>query len=605
VSLLPLARRVAIFTPLAALVSRPARAETTSSLPLAALNPAAPLSGDTATVAAQRLPIWQSGQWRATSQGDLAAAYINKIPSFRQLAGEAETATRTVAEELRERVAFTQFLTGARSPGEAIAAAVDHVWRNNGASGGEVLLPPGRAISVVAPIPARPGVTVRGPRLIEVPEWAAPGIGLFDVDGTEDFTLTDLLMSLGKRCSPASIRGGASGFSARGIRVHRGRTFWFERGGRARLSDIIYRGGTGVIGGGSRDGDRMEDVVATNIQAYDMDAEPIDLNFNVDGFSLTNFTFRHGSLRERGEMIDIGGGYCRNITIAHGLIDCGGAAHATTGIKVKLGTRNLRILGVDIVNGNPGRSVGIHLAQVDGVTIEATNVDSTFARGLFSEPAASDVRWRGGRCDSLVRVNGGSDIDLDIVHDGGGTDSPRAAVGIGFGARRAVIRGSVRNRPASAAVVLGGGRGGASDCGAEGLAVQRTLRGVMVAGGCERPRLRDLEMQEIGREAVFLSEGCRNAEIRSLTAVNFSTEGPGKHAALRISAGCHGSRVRDVLARDTGEGDTRNGGPAIAVAGPSKGLVVDGVIGDNLPARTATGLEQLAESSVRSVVTLD
>jgi hypothetical protein len=239
------------------------------------------------------------------------------------------------------------------------------------------------------------------------------------------------------------------------------------------------------------------------------------------------------------------------------------------------------------------------------VTIESTNVDSTFARGLFSEPAASDVRWRGGRCDSLVRVNGGSDIDLDIVHDGGGTDSPRAAVGIGFGARRAVIRGTVRNRPASAAVVLGGGRGGASDCGAEGLAVQRTLRGVMVAGGCERPRLRDLEMQEIGREAVFLSEGCRNAEIRSLTAVNFSTEGPGKHAALRISAGCHGSRVRDVLARDTGEGDTRNGGPAIAVAGPSKGLVVDGVIGDNLPARTATGLEQLAESSVRSVVTLD
>jgi hypothetical protein len=135
--------------------------------------------------------------------------------------------------------------------------------------------------------------------------------------------------------------------------------------------------------------------------------------------------------------------------------------------------------------------------------------------------------------------------------------------------------------------------------------VQRTLRGVVVTGGSERARLRDLEMHAIGREAVSLSEGCRNAEVRSLTAVNFSTEDRGAHAALRISAGCHGSRVRDVLARDTGEGDARNGGPAIAVAGPSKGLVVDGVIGDNLPARTATGLEQLTESSVRSVVTLD
>ncbi len=598
-----LARRAALLAPLAALPAAPATAQP-ARLPLGAPGAAGPLGGDGAALAQQGALTLQSGAWRATTHGELAAAYVNVIPSFRQAAGE-QAAARSVAEELRERVAFTQFLTAGRSPGAAIAAAIDYLRRNNGASGGEVLLPPGPPIQVTEPIAAAPGVLVRGPRRIETPRFPGIGLGVFEVDGAEDFTLADLHFALGRRCSPVRVTGDASGFAARGLRIHEGRSIWFEKARHARLADIICRGGTAAIGAGARPEHLVQDVVATGIQAYDLRSEAIDLNFNVIGFQLIGFAFRRCSLAGAGEAIDIGGGTCRDIAIANGVIDCGGEAmaHPTAGIRVKLGTQGVAISGVSIVNGRSQGGIGIHLADAVDVAIAGSSVDGSFARGFFAEPSVRDVTWRGGRCDSPLHVNGSRDVTLDIIHDGGGAPGPRPAYSIGFGARRVTIAGTVRNRPEGAAASIGGGRGGARDCRVLGLVAEQVARGVLAQAGCERLRLRDLAMQEIGGEAVVLARGCRNADLRGLVAVDYSAAGTLAQPAIRVAPGCDGSLLRDIIARDTRQGEARHAGPAVLFEGASRAVLLDGVVADNLPGEAVQGAAALEASSLGAVLT--
>lgn len=561
----------------------------------------APSGALTPAVAQDGALTRQAGGWRSTTQGELASAYVNTIPTFRQAAGEA--AARTLGEELGERVAFTQFLSGGRSPGEAIALAIDYVWRNNGGRGGEVLLPPGPPITVTASIAARPGVLVRGPRLIQVPPETRNAFAVFSVDGTDDFGLVDLDMALSRRAGPASVTGNASGFSARGLRVREGRSIWFKNARAARISDMICRGGTNAIGAGSDPSDGIEDIVVSNLQAYDMRDEAVDINYNVTGFHLSGFTFRRCALGRRGEVIDIGGGNCRDITIANGLIDCSGAPHRVNGITLKRRARNVKIIGVDIVNGRDD-ATGIHLNSCSNVAIEATNVDASFLMGVFSQSEVSDVRWRGGRCDSPIAVAGGADIEFDLTHDGGGTTSPRPAFSIGGDARRITMRGTVRNRPQGAAVVIGTGRSTPADCSIDGMRVQKVARGVLLHPGCDAARILDLQAREVGGDVVRVGAGCRHFTLRNLSATDYATDQPGTGAALRLGPACHGSILRDVVARDTRAGDARSSGPAILIEGPSEGVILDGVLASNLAGPAQQGLDHLSGSTAGRVLTL-
>lgn len=614
-------RRASLLLALAGLgASRTAAAQGTASggapmPPPAGLPTGQPTPTDASSLARSAGLVGRGNAWQATTHGEIASAYLNVIPTFRQSGAAEGTVLRTVQDELRERVSFTQFLTQGRSPGAAIAAAIEHVWRNNGNGGGEVVLPPGAPIIVTEPIPARPGVLVRGPRRILVPPGVRVAFGLFDVDGTDEFAIADLDLSLSRRAGPAIIRGSASGFSARGLRVHAGRSIWFERGMRARISDLICFGGTSAIGLGTRPSDLAEDIVVTGLQAYDMLNEAVDINYNVNGFKLQGFTFRRVSLRERGEAIDIGGGECRDISISNGLIDCSGSTFAVSGIRTKLGTQNLKISNVDIRNGESG-GIGILLDTVQGVVMDGVNIDGTFARGFFASAAARDVVWRSGRCDSPIHVNGATDVDIDVTHDGGGTDSTRPAITVSAGARRVVIRGMVRDRPRAPALRLGEAQevspqarrglpptpGDVRDCAVLGLRAIGVERGIEALEGCERLRVSDLLVTEAGREAVWLGEGCRNLELRGLMAVDYSRDAAGAHAALRIGGAAHGSLVRDVVARDTRTAAARTGGAALEVAGPSEAVLIDGIIADGLPGPVQIGLDRLTGSSVGPIL---
>jgi hypothetical protein len=608
-----LARRATFLLPLAAAPATSAlAAEATAtpspspapSLAPSRLLPAAPLAAEEGAAAARQGALaLQAGDWRLSTHGDLAAAYLNTIPTFRQAAGD-DARLRPIGDELRERVAFTQFETAGRLAGEAIAAAIDYLRRNNGAVGGEVVLPQGRPIQVVAPIAAAPGVMVRGPRLIEAPRFAGVTLGVFDVDGADDFALADIGFSLGRRCSPVRVRGDAAGFSARGLRIREGRSIWFQRARQARLMDIVARGGTSVIGAGAGPDDRIEDVVATGIQGYDLHDEAIDLNFNVRSFHLSGFTFRRCSLARNGEVIDIGGGDCSDISIANGLIDCSGSTHSVAGIRIKQGTRNVNVTGVHIVNGKAQGGIGIHVTHATNLAIGETSVDNSFGRGFFSEPSVSDVTWRGGRCDSPIIVNGSSDLRFDISHDGGGTESRSPAFSFGFGARRISVSGVVRNRPMAPAVVVGHGRGGAVDCTVSDLTVQGTQRAVAAQDGCHRLSVSGLRAQDMAMEAVLLAPGCRNTHLRGIMALDGSASRPAAFPAIRLGRDCHGTVLRDITARDTREGVARASGPALIVDGPCQGVMVDGVLGDNLPAATQIGVDRLQGSAVGAVLTI-
>lgn len=603
-----LRRRSAFLLPFAAApVASAAAGEAAGSvtpLPSGPLEAATSLVAEGAAGAARQGTLaWQAGRWRLATHGDLAAAYLNVIPTFRQAAGE-DARPRTVEEELRERVAFTQFQTSGRNPGQAIAAAIDYLRRNNAAAGGEVVLPHGPPIHVVAPIAAAPGIVVRGTRPIEVPDFPRGGLGLFDVDGADDFTMAGLVLSLGRRCGPARILGDAKGFAARGLRIREGRSIWFKRGRQARITDVIGYGGTAIIGAGAGPEDLAEDIVATNIQGYDLRDEAIDLNYNVRSFHLSGFTFRRCSLFRNGEVIDIGGGECRDITIADGLIDCSGSTHTVAGIRIKRATRNVAIHGVHIINGKPDGSIGIHVTSATNVSIRDTHVDNSFARGFFAEPSVRDVSWQGGRCDSPLQVNGASDIRLDVTHDGGGTASDRPAYAIGFGARRVTIGGSVRGRPGAAAVAVGGGRGGAVDCEVAGFSVDQVGRAVIAQNGCDRLRILDLRSNAAQQETVLVTPGCRNTQIRGVLSVDGSAGRPRAFPTVRLGRDCHGSILRDVTARDTREGEDRSSGPVIIIDGPSRGVIVDALVGDNLAGPTQIGTDRLQESSVGAVLTL-
>lgn len=604
--------RAAILLALAGLAgAKPAASQGMAPAPAAGLPP----PGNAPSLANGTGLVGRGNAWQATPQAEIASAYLNVIPTFRQSGAAEGTVARTVQDELRERVSFTQFLTQGRSPGAAIAAAIEHVWRNNGDGGGEVVLPAGSPIIVTEPIPARPGVLVRGPRRILVPPGVRTAFGLFDVDGTDEFAIADLDMALSRRAGPAIIRGGASGFSARGLRVQAGRSIWFERGMRARISDMICFGGTSAIGLGTRPSDLAEDIVVTGLQAYDMLNEAVDINFNVNGFKLQGFTFRRVSLRERGETIDIGGGECRDISISNGMIDCAGSAFPVSGIRAKLGTRNLKISNVDIRNGETG-GIAIHLDTVQGLVMDGVNVDSTFTRGFFASAAARDVVWRSGRCDSPLHVNGASDVQLDVTHDGGGTESTQPAITVSSGAERVVISGIVRGRPRAPAVRLGEaqevppqarrgpppGPGNVRDCAISGLRATGVERGVEALDGCERLRISDVLVTQTGKEAVWLGDGCRNLDLRGLMAVDYSQDTAGAHAALRLGAGAHGSVVRDVVGRDTRPPAGRTGGPALAIAGVSEAVLVDGIIADGVRGPAHAGTESLAGSHIGTVL---
>ncbi len=599
-------RRSFLLTPLLGLgaFTRSAHAAPeAAAAPPPAPGAAAPLAGTgPAEAAGQGGLVQQSAAWRVTTQGDLAAAYVNVIPTFRQAGGEA---ARTVADELRERVSVTQFMTGGRTAGAAIAAAIDHVWRNNGDRGGEVLLPAGPPLVVGAPIAARPGVTVRGTGArIEVPA-NTPGrsFGLFDVDGTDRFTLLDLTLSLSRRAGPAVIRGDASDFSARGLRVEGGRSIWFARGRRARIADMICWGGTNAVGGGGGPDDRSEDVVVTNLQAYDMQDEAIDINFNMAGFYLSGFTFRRCSLARRGEVIDIGGGECRDITIANGLVDCSGSPHRVGGIGVKRNTRNVSITGVDIINGQAEGSVAIRLHNSMRVNIAAVNVGPGFTYGFYSNSGTNEVEWRGGRCDSPLRINGGADVDLDVMHDGGNTESTLPAFTVAAGARRATIRGLVRNRPRAPAVLLGFGRGSTEGCRVLDLQAQGVERAIAGLARTEGLRVSGLRAAAIGKEAIHLADGARDATLRDITVADYSRDAAARHAAIRLGAGCDGAILRDIRTRDSGEEGARTAGPAVAIDGASRGVILDGIVAAQAPAAVA-GAERLSGSMVGATVTL-
>jgi hypothetical protein len=228
-------------------------------------------------------------------------------------------------------------------------------------------------------------------------------------------------------------------------------------------------------------------------------------------------------------------------------------------------------------------------------------VDGSFARGFFAEPSVRDVTWRGGRCDSPLHVNGASDVTLDIVHDGEGTESPRPAFSVGFGARRVTVSGTVRNRPNGAAASIGGGRGGAQECRVHGLAAQWVARGVVGQRGCERLRLEDLTMRDVGGEAVVFGAGCRNLMLRHLVVVDHSAAAP-PLPAVRVGAGCDGSVLRDIVVRDTRDAGERRGGPALAFEGASRGVLLDGLVADNLPGVAVSGQDALIGSVIGAVL---
>jgi hypothetical protein len=221
---------------------------------------------------------------------------------------------------------------------------------------------------------------------------------------------------------------------------------------------------------------------------------------------------------------------------------------------------------------------------------------------LSSRSGVSDVRWRGGRCDSPITVTGSSDIDLDLTHNGGGTTSPRPAFSIGGDARRITLRGTVRNRPQGAAVEIGAGRGTPADCSVEGLRVQKVAQGVVLHPGCDAPRILDLQAREVGGNVVRIGAGCRHVTLRGLSATDYATDQPGTGAALRLGPACHGSILRDLTARDTREGDQRSSGPAIIVEGPSEGVILDGVIAANLAGPAQQGLDHLSGGAVGRVL---
>jgi hypothetical protein len=502
----------------------------------------------------------------------------------------------------REQVVLADFLGHGRSPAEALALAIDRVWRNNGEAGGEVLLPPGPPLPITEPVAARPHVTVRGPARLHAPGWTRRDAGLFHVDGVRGFAISDLEINTGRRARPVWVDGGATGLRLSRLLLVECRSLWFEKGGEAELSDIAARRGTALLGCGTDHNSAVHGIRATRLDAEDMMDEAVDLNFNVGGVRISHFAFRRCSLARPGEMIDIGGGECHDIEIEDGELDCAGSAHPVAGVRIKLDSHDIR-LGRVTIRGGRADGFGFHLARCERIAIRGCHVARGFGRGFFSEPTVREVSWRGGTCDAPLHVNGGQDLAFDIVHDASDEESTAPAFNIGFGARRISVAGRVANRPRAAAVALGATTGGARDCTVEGLVAERVRRGVEARPGTAGLRINDLVVRQSAAEAVFLADGVAGTALRDVVAEDYSLAAPRHHAAIRLGEGGDGTVLRRITARDTRAEAGRTSGPLLAVDGVARGVVLGEATAQNLPVAPLRGLSRLSESEVATVAT--
>lgn len=513
----------------------------------------------------------------------------------------------TLGGQAAERVTYTQFKTSGRTDVEAINAAMAEIFTNNGNAGGEVIVPPGAAIACTAPITAYSGVRLRGARELTVPSWSlGTGVGLIDCDGVTDFAVDGFRINTGRRCNAVMVKGGATGVSISRFVMDDCRSIFALNGSQIRINDVIARNGTGLFGCGSNSSSDIADVTITNAQAYDMRNEAIDLNFNIRRFTLTGFVFRRCSSSQNGEVIDLGGGYHDDIAISDGVIDCGGvdAPFTVGGIKAKQGVRRLSIDGVKITNGKPlvSTSVGLALTEVYDVDITGVQIDDTFGRGLFIEPDARDVRWNGGSCNSIAVIYG-QRCDLRFDHDGQGTSNASPAVNIGTAAANIAYSGRVRARPNAAAVDIGGGVGGATDCGVRNLVVEGCLRGVFLRTGSVRPFVEGATLRNVARIGITHEATVPDASIRNVVGIDCSTETALGSPLINVAADCHGSTYNDIRAIDTRSGAARTSGRAITWAGSNYGVQYDRVIGHNIAfASPVSGTSNLANSFAGSAV---
>ncbi len=511
---------------------------------------------------------------------------------------------RTIGAKLYEQVSHLDFQTSGRSEVEAINAAIEYIWRNNADAGGEVYIPPGAAISFTAPILAYPGVKLRGKRELIVPSWThGSQIGLIHVDGVDGFEAAGFRCNTGRRCSPVFATGGATRLRVLDFYIDDCRSIFAQSVNGMIVRDLFARNGTAAFGSGSNISADVKNVELVNIIAEDMRNEAVDINYNTVGLSLTNFSFARCSTSESGETIDVGGGTQEDIKISNGRIDCGGTAVSNTvsGIKVKLGARNVTIAGVSIVNGDPDRSTcnGITLTECYNVDILGCQVDHTFARGFSVEPAARDFHWSGGKNDSPAVLYGhrGS---IDYAHDGQGSAAGGSAVQVGAGAEYVTVGGHIRNRPGTA-VTFGVASGMTLDCGIKGLTVENCRRAAIFGALASRGFAEDVLMREVANIGITFEAGHTRPRVRNITSIDGSTESPLLRPAVQVAAGCHGGKFNDITSIDTGTGAARTSGRALSFAGESYGCQVATIIGDGIAFTSpVSGTELLTNSYINT-----
>jgi polygalacturonase len=300
---------------------------------------------------------------------------------------------------------------GTRTWNSAIQAAIDYAADQGTAA--TVVLSPGTTIELTGPIYLRNNVRFETNRhfYVSTSSWPA-NTGVFHFTSCSGAGVVGPYVRFSnKQAGIAWFDGGAHKCYLRDLTWNNGRSIWFANAvGPTYINNVAHYNGTAVIGAGANASASIEDVICHGVYGYNLQAEAVDINFNVKKFVLNGFHFK-GFV---GEAIDIGGGNCEYITISDGIIDCNKAN--ATGINVKLNAKNVNISNVAIVNASASLAYGILIDDSNYVNLDGCFIDHTFTRGLQVEPGAKNLSGR-LRCNSPMVFYEAVNVDLDVQMD--------------------------------------------------------------------------------------------------------------------------------------------------------------------------------------------